>query len=119
MTKDGVRLTDANTLLSERRVQGRAMRKRVHGAEFVIETERQTDPFLKMYYDATEEFCWGTIWAREGLPIKERSMLALCMTAAKGQYPAVAQHVRTALRAGWSREEIGEMLLHVYCYAGC
>lgn len=109
----------ANAILDERRATGREMRIRVHGAGFVDATDAQIDPFLKMYYDLTEEFCWGTVWARDGLPIKERSMLAMSITATKGQQPAVAQHVATALRAGWSREQIGEILLHVYCYAGC
>jgi alkylhydroperoxidase/carboxymuconolactone decarboxylase family protein YurZ len=27
-------------------------------------------------------------------------------------------HVKTCLRAGWTRREIGEILLHVYVYAG-
>ncbi len=108
-----------NAVLSERRAAGRDMRIRVHGGEFVAATDTQIDPFLKMYYDMTEEFCWGTVWARPGLTIGERSMLALSMTATKGQQPAVAQHVRTALRAKWSREQIGEILMHVYCYAGC
>lgn len=109
----------ANAILDERRSTGRKMRIRVHGAGFVDATDAQIDPFQKMYYDLTEEFCWGTVWARDGLPIQERSMLAMSITATKGQQPAVAQHVATALRAGWSREQIGEILLHVYCYAGC
>lgn len=27
-------------------------------------------------------------------------------------------HVKTCLRSGWTKREIGEMLLHVYVYAG-
>ena len=112
-------VSHGNAVLGERQAAGRDMRIRVHGDEFVAATDTQIDPFLKMYYDMTEEFCWGTVWARPGLTIRERSMLALSMTATKGQQPAVTQHVSTALRAGWSREQIGEILLHVYCYAGC
>ncbi len=95
------------------------MRNMVHGEKFVDQADADMSPFLKMYYDTTEEFCWGTAWACETLAVKDRAMLALALTASKGQIPAVEQHVRTSLRAGWSRAEIGEILLHVYCYAGC
>ena len=52
-----------NAVLSERRAAGRDMRIRVHGGDFVAATDTQIDPFLKMYYDMTEEFCWGTVWS--------------------------------------------------------
>ena len=105
--------------LEGRRKAGRRVRERVHGDDFVVRTAKDQSRFLQMYYDATEEFCWGTIWASEALALKERAMLALALTASKGQIPAVEQHVRTCRRAGWSPAEIGEILLHVYCYAGC
>ena len=108
----------SDSLLARRRKRGRAIRLQVHGPEHVERTEAATDDFLKMFYDTTEEFCWGTVWDRPALPFKQRSALSLAMTAAQSQTGAVKQHVRTALRAGWSRQEIGEILLHVYVYAG-
>jgi alkylhydroperoxidase/carboxymuconolactone decarboxylase family protein YurZ len=49
---------------------------------------------------------------------KKRSALALTATAAQSQTGAVKLHVKTCLRAGWTQREIGEILLHVYVYAG-
>jgi alkylhydroperoxidase/carboxymuconolactone decarboxylase family protein YurZ len=40
------------------------------------------------------------------------------MTAAQSQSGAVKMHAKTCLKAGWSKAEIGEVLLHAYCYAG-
>ncbi len=108
-----------DAVLAERRRIGREMRLKMHGEDFVNRAEAATDDFLKLYYDTTEEFCWGSIWSREALDTKIRSAMALAVTAAQNQSGAVKQHVNTALRSGWSREEIGEILLHVYVYAGC
>ncbi len=73
---------------------------------------------MMMFYDVTDEFCWGTVWARPGLDRKTRAALALMATAVQSQIGAVKMHVKTCLRAGWIQREIGEMLLHVYVYAG-
>jgi 4-carboxymuconolactone decarboxylase len=108
-----------NEVLRERRAAGRRMRIEVYGEEFVKATDAKADGFLKAYYDAADEFCYGTIWTRPKLPARTRSLIALAITAAKSQTHAVKQQVRAALRAGWTREQIGEVLLHVYCYAGC
>ena len=49
---------------------------------------------------------------------KTRAALSLTATAAQSQAGAVKLHVKTCLRAGWTKREIGEILLHVYVYAG-
>lgn len=71
-----------------------------------------------MFHDVTDEFCWGTVWARPGLDRKTRALLAPGMTAAQSQAGAVKLHAKTCLRAGWSKREVGEALLHAYVYAG-
>ena len=42
----------------------------------------------------------------------------MAATAAQSQAGAVKLHVKTWLRSGWTKREIGEILLHVYVYAG-
>ena len=66
----------------------------------------------------TDEFCWGTVWARPGLDEKTRAALSLVMGAAQNHTGAVKLHVKTCLRTGWKEKEIAEMLLQVYVYAG-
>ena len=47
-----------------------------------------------------------------------RAILSLAITASQGQVPAVKAQVKTSYQAGWTKEEIGKVLLQVYCFAG-
>lgn len=98
--------------------KGEKIRRQVHGDAHVDRGYREADDFMRMFHDVTDEFCWGTVWARPALSRKLRAMLSLAMTAAQSQAGAVKLHVKTCLRAGWTKREIGEALLHVYVYAG-
>lgn len=99
-------------------LKGEAVRRKVHGDKHVDSNYREADEFMMMFQDVTDEFCWGTVWARPGLDRKTRAALSLTATAAQSQAGAVKLHVKTCLRAGWTKREIGEILLHVYVYAG-
>ncbi len=98
--------------------KGLAMRRRVHPSGHVERVQDASDDFMMMFNDATNEFCWGSIWTRSGLTIKERSALSLAIAASHGQTGAVEMHTKTALKSGWTRKQIGEVFLHVYVYAG-
>ncbi len=47
-----------------------------------------------------------------------RAMLTLAMVAGKLQAEQVPVHVRECVEAGLGRTEVGEVLMHVYCYTG-
>ena len=96
--------------LDELEKKGLAMRRK--------RVQDETDDFMMMFNRTTNQFCWGEIWTRPGLTVKQRTALSLSITAANGQTGAVEMHTRTALKAGWTRQEIGEIFLHVYVYAG-
>jgi alkylhydroperoxidase/carboxymuconolactone decarboxylase family protein YurZ len=64
------------------------------------------------------EYCWGHVWGREGLSLKERSMINLAMISALNRPHELKLHVRGALRNGLSREQIREILLQVGIYCG-
>lgn len=99
-------------------LKGEVVRRKAHGDAHVDRGYRDADEFMMMFHDVTDEFCWGIVWARPGLDRKTRAALSLSSTAAQSQTGAVKMHVKTCLRAGWSKKEIGEILLHVYVYAG-
>ena len=98
--------------------KGELIRRQVHGDAHVDRGYREADEFMMMFHDVTDEFCWGTVWSRPALNRKTRAALSLAATAAQSQAGAVKLHVKTCLRAGWTKREIGEILLHVYVYAG-
>src|SRR3982750_1938549 len=98
--------------------KGEIVRRQVHGNRYVDRGYAEADDFMRMFQEVTDEFCWGTVWARPGLTAKTRAALSLTATAAQSQAGAVKMHVKTCLRTGWTKREIGEILLHVYAYAG-
>ena len=53
----------------------------VLGDEYVDAALKSTDDFNRPLQDMLNEYCWGALWGREGLPRKTRSMLNLAMTS--------------------------------------
>ena len=103
---------------SDLATRGERVRRRIHGDAHVERNYREADEFMWMWQDVTDEFCWGTVWARPALGPKVRAALSLAMTSAQSQAGAVKMHVKTCLRQGWTEREVGEILLHTYVYAG-
>jgi 4-carboxymuconolactone decarboxylase len=97
---------------------GERIRREVLGDAYVDGATRDGDELMTMFNDLSHRFCWGTVWARPGLSWKVRSMLCLAMTTALNQPHAVRLHVRSALRNGCTRQEIGEVLLQAAVYCG-
>jgi 3-oxoadipate enol-lactonase/4-carboxymuconolactone decarboxylase len=98
--------------------KGEVVRRKVHGNAHVDRNYAEADEFMSIFQDVTDEFCWGTVWARPGLDHKTRAALSLAMGAAQNHTGAVKLHVKTCLRTGWSEKEIAEILLQVYVYSG-
>jgi 4-carboxymuconolactone decarboxylase len=100
------------------REQGMRIRREVLGDEHVDRAIANTSEFTAPFQDFITEYAWGTIWAREGLDRRSRSMVTLAVLTALGREHEIAMHVRAALRNGLTQEEIGEVLLHTSVYAG-
>jgi 4-carboxymuconolactone decarboxylase len=98
--------------------KGLGIRRAVLGDEYVDAALRSTDDFNRPLQDMLNEFCWGALWGREGLPRKTRSMLNLAMISILNRPHELRAHIRGALRNGVSREEISEVFLQVMVYAG-
>lgn len=110
----GVTDYDTNALA----LRGLRIRREVIGAGDV---DRSTagiadNSFMRMFFDATYEYCFGKVWARPLLDYRMRSMLSLSINAACGYEGAVKRHIRSAVEVGLSKEDIGEILLNVYVY---
>jgi 4-carboxymuconolactone decarboxylase len=100
---------------SEKFQAGLEVRRKVLGAEYVDRALAQAEDFSRPLQEYVTECCWGEVWTRPGLTLKERSMITL---AALGRTHEVKLHVRGALNNGLTREQIREVLLHVAAYAG-
>jgi 4-carboxymuconolactone decarboxylase len=98
--------------------KGLEIRREVLGAEYVDKAVANATDFNEPMQELVTGYCWGEIWAREGLSRKTRSMLNLAMLSALNREHEFKLHVRGAINNGVSREEITEVLLQVAIYCG-
>ena len=103
---------------SERHERGMRIRREVLGDEHVDRAVAGTDEFTAPFQEFITEYAWGTVWARDGIDRRSRSMITLAVLTALGREHEIAMHVRAALRNGLSADEIKEVLLHTSVYAG-
>ena len=80
--------------------KGLGVRRKVLGDEYVDAALKNVDEFNQPLQDILNEFCWGAIWGREGLPLKTRSMLNLAMISILNRPHELRAHLGGALRNG-------------------
>jgi len=97
---------------------GMEVRRAVLGDAHVDRAVESTTEFTAPFQEFITKMAWGSVWTREGLGRRERSMVTLAVLAALHCEEELALHVRAALRNGLSAEEIREVLLHTAVYAG-
>lgn len=102
----------------DRRARGLELRRQVLGAAYVDAAMARADDFSAPMQELSTEFCWGAVWTRPGLALRDRSLINLAMIAALNRPQEFKLHVRAALNNGLSREEIREVLLQVAVYCG-
>ena len=98
--------------------QGLSIRKAVLGEDYVNQALSNADELSMPLQQLVTEYCWGTVWAREGLPRKTRSLINLGMIAALNRPHELKLHVRGALNNGCSKEEVVEAILQIAIYCG-
>lgn len=98
--------------------RGDAMRRRVLGDAHVERSRTNATDFTRPLQELVTEYCWGAIWNRPGLELRERSLINLAMLTALGKMDELELHVRGAVRNGLTAEEIQEVLLQTAIYCG-
>ena len=98
--------------------RGLEIRTAVLGKDYVDNAMKNVDDFNRPMQDLLNEYCWGSVWGREGLPRKTRSMLNLAMISILNRPHELKAHLRGALTNGVSKEEITEIFLQVAIYGG-
>ena len=98
--------------------KGMAIRRETLGDAYVDKALSNADEFTADLQELVTTYCWGWNWGREGLPLRDRSLINLAMIAVLGRENELKIHIRGALNNGLSKEEIREVLLQVGIYAG-
>ena len=97
---------------------GLQKRKQVMGDDFVERAFANADEFTLPLQEFITRNAWGTVWCRDGLDLKTRSLLTLSMLTALGRSHEIKGHVRGAINNGATIKEIQEVLLHAAVYCG-
>lgn len=103
---------------SERYEAGLAVRRAVLGSTYVDKALAAADSFSAPLQELVTENAWGTVWTREGLSRRDRSLITVAMLIALNRPHEIKLHLRGALNNGLSREEIRELLLQAGVYCG-
>jgi 4-carboxymuconolactone decarboxylase len=98
--------------------KGLEVRKAVLGEAYVNNALKNVDDFNRPFQEMLNEYCWGTVWGREELPRKTRSMLNIAMIAILDRQHEFRAHLKGALTNGVTRDEIREILMQVAIYGG-
>ena len=97
---------------------GMQMRRAVLGAEYVDRVMAAQTAFDAPFQRFVTEVAWGSVWAREELDLRTRSLVTIALLAALGRWEQLEGHLRATRNTGATPEEIREALLHVAVYAG-
>jgi 4-carboxymuconolactone decarboxylase len=97
---------------------GVQLRRDIFGAEVTDQQIEKSNAFTRPMQDVVSKYCFGETWARDGLTLRERSMITLSALCAMGREHELKIHVKGALANGVTPLEIRELLLHTMVYAG-
>lgn len=97
---------------------GMQVRRQVLGDAHVDRAEAAKTEFDTPFQTLITEGAWGTVWASDGISLRERSMLTLALLAATGNFEEIPMHIRATARTGASKQDVLEAFQHVAIYAG-
>ena len=98
--------------------KGMEVRRSVLGDAHVDRAEAAKTELDAPFQDLITEAAWGTVWASDGISLRERSMLTLALLAATGNFDEIPMHIRATARTGASKADVIEAFQHVAIYAG-
>jgi 4-carboxymuconolactone decarboxylase len=104
--------------VADRYDTGMKVRRAVLGDAHVDRAEAAKTAFDAPFQALITEAAWGTVWASDGISLRERSMLTLALLAATGNFDEIPMHIRATARTGATKQDVAEVFQHVAIYAG-
>ncbi|WP_270731558.1 4-carboxymuconolactone decarboxylase [Shimia sp. Alg240-R146] len=104
--------------MSDRIEAGMTVRRKVLGDAHVDRAEAAKTDFDKPFQELITQGAWGTVWASDGISLRERSMLTLALLAATGNFEEIPMHIRATANTGASKTDVLEAFQHVAIYCG-
>lgn len=108
-----------NVEISDRYERGKAVLASMNNDPEGLATWRAVDPVVGPKISRLlGEYCFGDVWAGDGLDKRTRRIITLTSLATQGRTIQLDGHIRMALEQGFTREEILEVFLHLLPYMG-
>lgn len=98
--------------------KGMKVRREMLGDAYVDNAMNSADELTRPFQELAVEYCFGSIWAREQLPRRTRSLVNVGMLVALNKPHELEVHLGMALRNGCTKEELAEVLLQATVYCG-
>src|SRR5258706_1410706 len=93
--------------------QGMKLRKQVLGAEYVERSMAGADEFSMPMQELSTEYCWGHVWSRPGLGLRDPTLINIATISTLKRPPALKLHVKAALKNVATREQLTHGLLYL------
>jgi len=87
-------------------------------APFLAKRLEELKPKFPEVIDHTIEYVLGDIYARPGLDMRTKFIIAFTSCVANGNKSNITGYTRHLLHEGVSRKEIMDILIHISAYAG-
>jgi len=97
---------------------GEQIIRELAGQEHLDQRAVQRNSFNAPLQDYSAEVCFGRIWARPGIDRKLRSVINIAALVALNRPNQLRTHIDGAVNAGWTADEIQEILLQTAVYCG-
>jgi 3-oxoadipate enol-lactonase/4-carboxymuconolactone decarboxylase len=97
---------------------GMEVRRAVLGDDHVDRASAGATDVTRDFQELVTRYAWGSIWTRDGLDRRSRSIVTLTALVAGRHFDELEFHLRAARRNGLSRAEIVEVLLQTAVYCG-
>lgn len=104
--------------MTDRFATGMATRRQILGNAHVDRAEASKTAFDEPFQTLITESAWGSVWSRNTISPRERSMLTIALLAGLGNDHELALHIRATANTGATPDDVLEALLHVAIYAG-
>ena len=98
--------------------RGLAIRREMFGRKRAEDQIEAVGEFNEKLQEIVTRYCYGDIWARDGLDRRERSLITLAFLVALGRPDEIEFHLDGAIANGATVVEIRELLLQATLYCG-
>jgi 4-carboxymuconolactone decarboxylase len=106
-------------MTDDRSTRGTETLKQIHAEWGMPNVLSQLDDIAPDLKDMVRDFAFGDVYSRPGLDLKSRQLATVAVLAALQHSPLeLKAHLHGALKLGWTKQELVEVLIQIVLYAG-